>query len=107
MNIQIKDFIGFLDASNSRFQAGAEVIRKLEEAGFSRLEETDTFSLEAGGKYYIHRHDTAVIAFIKGQKPLAESGFLMASSHIDSPALKLKTQSIKTDRGITRIGVEV
>ena len=107
MNIKIKDFISFLDASNSRFQAGAEVIRKLEKAGFSRLNETDTFALKAGGKYYIHRHDTAVIAFVKGRKPLAESGFLMASSHIDSPALKLKPQSIKTDRGITRIGVEV
>lgn len=107
MNKQIKDFMRFLDAANSRFPASAQIAERLEEAGFVELKESDAFKLKQGGKYYIRRMDTAIIAFVLGSKPLNESGFAMASSHIDSPSLKLKPESVKLDHDVCRVGVEV
>ncbi len=107
MNKQINDFMRFLDAASSRFPASAELADRLGKAGFTELKESAEFKLKKGGKYYIRRMDTAIIAFVMGSKPLNENGFAMASSHIDSPALKLKPESIKLDHDVCRVGVEV
>lgn len=107
MNKHITDFLSFLDKANSRFTASTQITDRLLAAGFSELQETDTFKLKKGGKYFIRRMDTAVIAFVIGSKSPAESGFQLAASHIDSPSLKLKTKSYKCDRDVCRMGVEV
>ncbi len=107
MNKQISDFLSFLDAANSRFTASLAISQRLEKAGFCELKESETFTLKKGGKYFIRRMDTALIAFVVGSKSPAESGFALAASHIDSPALKLKSQSFKCNSGVCRMGVEV
>lgn len=107
MNKQITDFLSFLDKANSRFTASTQITDKLVAAGFTEVQEADTFKLKKSGKYFIRRMDTAVIAFVTGNKSPAESGFKLAASHIDSPALKLKTKSFKCERDVCRIGVEV
>lgn len=107
MHKQIKDFMKFLDQSNSRFMASAQISKILDAAGFSQLDERDEFSLKAGGRYYIRRMDTAIVAFVIGSQAACNSGYALAASHIDSPALKLKPESIKLDKDICRIGVEV
>jgi aspartyl aminopeptidase len=107
MDKRIKDLLDFLAGGNSRFPASREISRRLDAAGFEELQEADSFKLKKGGRYYIRRMDTAIIAFIVGSKKLAESGFYLASSHIDSPALKLKPASQKLDHELCRIGVEV
>jgi aspartyl aminopeptidase len=107
MNKHIKDFMSFLDQGNSRFMASAQIGKRLDGAGFVELKECDKFILKKGSKYYIRRMDTAIIAFVLGSKAVSETGFAMASSHIDSPSLKLKPESIKVDKDVCRIGVEV
>ncbi|MCB5267783.1 MAG: M18 family aminopeptidase [Candidatus Cloacimonetes bacterium] len=107
MNKHLTDFLSFLDSANSRFTASEQITQRLSAAGYTELVEGDSFQLKKGGKYYIRRMDTAVVAFVIGSKSPAESGFKIAASHIDSPSLKLKTQSYKCDRGVSRMGVEV
>jgi aspartyl aminopeptidase len=107
MNTHIKDFLAFLDGSNSRFHASMQIQSRLQAAGFLALPENKAFKLKKGGKYYICRKDTAVLAFIMGSEALAKSGVKMAASHIDYPSLKLKPQSLKIDKGVVRCGVEV
>lgn len=107
MHKDIKDFLSFLDKANSRFTASEAIISRLQEAGYLELCEKDNFKLKKGGKYYIRRMDTAVIAFCLGTKLPADTGFHLASSHIDSPALKLKTGSFKCTGDVCRMGVEV
>lgn len=107
MNKCIQDLLNFLDDSPTSFQANTSIRQRLDEAGFEALDESKAFALKTGGKYYISRFDTAVIAFVTGSKPLFETGFNLAASHIDSPLLKLKGRSLKTDKGICRVGVEV
>jgi len=103
----IKDLLGFLSGSASRFHASLEIQKRLDVAGFSHIPEDKPFKLKKGGKYYIRRMDTAIIAFVLGSKPLVKEGFNLAASHIDYPSLKLKTNSVKTDKGVTRCGVEL
>ncbi|MFA7543291.1 MAG: M18 family aminopeptidase, partial [Candidatus Cloacimonadaceae bacterium] len=107
MHNDIKDFLSFLDKANSRFTASEAIIDRLKEAGYQELNEKESFKLKKAGKYYIRRMDTAVIAFVLGSKTPSETGFKLAASHIDSPALKLKTGSFKCNGDVCRMGVEV
>lgn len=107
MHKYIKDFLNFLDNGNSRFPASQQISARLDAAGFIEIAEQDRFALTKGGKYYIRRMDTAIIAFVIGTGNIAETGFNMASSHIDSPGLKLKPQSVKCVQDVCRVGVEV
>jgi aspartyl aminopeptidase len=107
MNSHIQDLLTFLDNSPTSVQASLEIARRLQESGFEELDEGSAWKLDPGGKYYVRRLDTTVIAFVIGSRPLPESGFNLASSHIDSPSLKLKPDSLHTEKGITQIGVEV
>jgi aspartyl aminopeptidase len=107
MNKCIEDLLSFLNGSPTAYQANRQIKDRLEAAGFVGLDENSSIKLNPGGKYYFSRFDTAVIAFIVGSKALPETGFGMAASHIDSPLLKIKRQSIKIERNVCRIGTEV
>lgn len=107
MDKQIMDFMNFLDSSNSRYLASMQIAERLDNAGFVELNEGEPFVLKENGKYYIRRMNTAIIAFVIGSHNLAEHGFTMASSHIDSPAFKIKPESLQQDKSVCRVGVEV
>jgi len=107
MNDRITDLLAFLDSSSSRFHAGDQIITRLVEAGFAALDERSPFKLKKGGKYFIQRQGTAILAFVIGSQPLVKAGFNLAASHLDSPSLKLKTGTVKVDKGVVKCGVEV
>jgi aspartyl aminopeptidase len=106
MDTYIQDLLDFLDGSPTAVQASGQVIRRLEENGFRRLPEDGQWALENGGKYYVLRH-TSVIAFIAGATSPVKTGYQIGASHIDSPSLKIKPESVKTEQGVTRVAVEV
>ena len=88
MNEQIQALCGFLDASRSVYHAAAYLAKTLEEAGYTRLSEGAAWELTPGGKYYLVRGGTAVMAF---RIPQADpKGFLMSASHSDRPTFKVK-----------------
>lgn len=103
----ISEFLEYLDASPSSFQAAEQSVSRLARAGFCELKEEYEFDLQVGGKYYLCRNQSSVIAFVVGSSLLDHSGYKLCASHLDSPLLKLKPDTIKTDKGITRIAVEV
>lgn len=107
MNAHIKDLLAFLDGSPCNFLACSEAIKRLEEAGFSPLNEDQPWQIKTNGRYYVQRDNAAVIAFVIGSKAIENTGFKLAAAHLDSPALKLKPESIRSDKGVCRIGVEV
>ena len=74
----------FLDASRSVYHAVAYISEILDKAGYTRLPEGDDWILEDGGKYYITRNMSTVIAFrIPHGEP---AGFLLSASHSTAPA---------------------
>jgi aspartyl aminopeptidase len=107
MEHHINDLLSFLDEGPTPFNASAAITRRLDKAGFTRIREQDAWQLKSGGRYYLVRGETAVMAFIIGSEPLAQSGFQIAASHIDSPSLKIKGASQKNVANTSKVGVEV
>ena len=84
----IKNLQNFLDKSHSSYHAAANLAEMLQEAGYTRLSEKESWELIPGGKYYLVRGGTAVIAFrIPEGEP---TGFMMSAAHSDRPTFKVK-----------------
>lgn len=103
----IQDLLDYLDASPTPWHAVASAEARLRAAGFSRLTETERWRLEAGGRYYVTRGESSLIAFVAGRGPLAETGFRIVGAHTDSPGLRLKPRPGLDGDGLWRLAVEV
>ncbi len=103
MDQRIEALKNFLDQSHSVFHAVAALTQQLESAGYTRLHEADDWQLAPGGKYYLTRGASAVIAFqIPENTP---KGFLMSASHADRPTFKVK-ENPELVGAYTRLAVE-
>ncbi len=88
MDKRTKALMAFLDASRSVYHAAAYLAGELENAGYTRLQEHENWNIVPGGKYYLTRGGTAVLAF---RVPAGKVwGFMMSASHSDRPTFKLK-----------------
>ena len=97
---EIKDF---LDYSHSMYHAVAYLERMLEQAGYIRLLETENWKLAPGGKYYVCRGGSALIAFrVPDNQP---KGFLLTASHCDRPTFQVKENGELTGK-YTRLATE-
>lgn len=85
---QTKELCAFLDASHSQYHARAYLTAILDKEGYTALKESEKWELVPGGKYYVNRGGSAVLAF---RVPEGEAlGFLISAAHTDRPAFKLK-----------------
>ena len=100
---RINDLKDFLDASVSAYHAVAYLANTLESAGYTRLSEAEKWDIVPGGKYYLTRGGTAVIAFRVPQG--TPKGFLMSASHSDRPTFKVKENG-ELCGNYTRLAVE-
>ena len=69
--------LAFLDQSPTPFHATENLTGALNSAGFERLEERAAWQLQSGGRYWITRNGSSMIAFSLGSVPLADAGFRM------------------------------
>ena len=95
--------LAFLKAAPSPFHAAEQMAQRLDEAGFEYLSEQESWSIEAGGRYYTTRNDSSIIAFTAGD---FSRGIRMVGAHTDSPCLMVKPQPEKT-KNYLQVGVEV
>ena len=103
MDKRTKELIKFLDSAHSAYHAAAYLAQTLEDAGYSRLSEGKRWDLIPGGKYYLMRNGTALLAFrIPKETP---AGFLFAASHSDRPTFKLKENG-ELSGNYTRLATE-
>ncbi len=79
----------FIDNSPTSFHAAESMVACLEQAGFVRLFEGDSWNLTPDTGYFVTRNQSSVLAF-RIPKSMADS-FMIAASHTDSPMFKLKT----------------
>lgn len=84
----IKAFQNFLDTSVSAYHATANLVAMLEAEGYTRLYEHETWDLQRGGKYYLIRGGTTMLAFRVPEG--SPKGFMMSACHTDRPTFKLK-----------------
>ena len=103
MDLRIKALRDFLDASVSVYHAVDYLARMLEEEGYSRLHEEENWEILPGGKYYLTRGGSAVLAF---RVPVgAPKGFMMSASHSDRPTFKVKENG-EISGAYTKLAVE-
>ena len=90
--LRIDDLMTFMDASSVNFLAIQTIRRRLEAADFERLDQSEQWHIEPGGKYYVIKNDSAIFAFVAGSGTPAE-GFRIISAHSDSPGFRIKPNS--------------
>ncbi len=89
MNNKLQEMLDFIHESPVCFQAAENVKKRLLESGYS--EQTDLDGIKAGGKYFMTRNNSAVIAF-RVPKSKAK-GFVISAAHSDSPCLKIRNKA--------------
>ena len=62
-NETAKELLTFLQNSPSCFHAVKNVVDMLTAAGFTEVKEEESWKLEAGGRYFVTRNQSSVIAF--------------------------------------------
>lgn len=85
-----RELLEFIEKSPTAFHAVSSASAILDEAGFTRLNEGDKWELVRGGKYYVTRNLSSILAFVIPEE--FENSFLITASHTDSPTFKLKTE---------------
>ena len=104
---QVKSLLDFIDASPSPWHVVQTVEQQLIGQQFEKLAETNKWSLQPNGRYYVIRDDSSIIAFIVGSKPLARNGYKIIGTHTDSPGLRIKPKAAHHEGGLLRLGVEI
>ncbi len=99
--------MAFLDASPTPFHAVHSMADALRASGFEALDEGAAWQIEPGGRYFVIRNGSSIIAFIAGRSSPVEAGLRMIGAHTDSPCLKIKPRPDLTGQGYLRLGVEV
>ena len=103
MEEEIRGLRAFLDASHSHCHALAYLRDMLEEEGYVLLPERVEWELTPGGKYYVQRGGTALVAFRLPEEPA--TGFLMSASHCDRPCFQVK-ENFELNGAYLRLAVE-
>ena len=105
--MDINRLLNWLDASTCNFLAVDTIRRELEAAGFTRLLPGESWNLKKNGRYYLTKNDSAIFAFIVGNRPAEEAGFRIIAAHSDSPCFKIKPNAeIYGDGGVVSLNVE-
>ncbi len=97
--------LDFLSASPTAFHACRSLAERLTGEGYAELREQEEWELVPGGKYFVRRNGSALIAF---RIPAGGvRGFLMTAAHSDSPSFKIKEHAAVPTAGMyTRLNVE-
>ncbi len=105
----MNDFFDFLNASPVNFLACNESVRRLENAGFRRIDPGAPLDTCASGdKFFVTKNDSSVYAFHIGSKPVSDAGFHLICAHCDSPTFRIKPQSESVcDGKLLKLCVEV
>lgn len=84
----MNDLLSFLSESPSRFHAVENLGNTLTAEGYTRLSEGSAWSLAPGGRYYVTRNGSALLAFRIPEGDF--SGFMISASHSDAPTFHVK-----------------
>ncbi|MDR7158562.1 M18 family aminopeptidase [Arthrobacter sp. BE255] len=101
----VRDLGAYVSASPSSFHAVHEAARRLDEAGFTGLDELEPWEGGAGSFYIVR--DGALIAWVVPEGAGPATGFNILGAHTDSPSFKLKPKPTTGAHGWLQAGVEV
>ena len=85
-----QELLDFINKSKTAFQSAYEIKSILDKNGYREVKEEDKWDLKKGGKYYVAKNDSAVIAFEIGSGEIEKDGFRLIGAHTDSPGFRIK-----------------
>ena len=88
MDKHVQLFLEFIKHSPSAFHAVDSIAAMLRASGYTELLESKPFDVVPGGKYFVTRNRSAIVAFAVPETGFAH--FQIVASHSDSPTFKLK-----------------
>lgn len=101
----IDSLFRFIESSPTPFHAVDNMKHALDKKGYRQLLEGEEWKLEEGGRYYVVRNGSSLIAFRIPK--VFFKGFQIMASHSDAPCLKLKENpEMKTENAYVRLNVE-
>jgi len=101
-------FLSFITENPTVFHAVSSVAKRLEASGFVKLSERESWTgkLSKGGKYFLERNGSSVIAFAVGKDYKSGNGASVIASHIDALTTRLKPiPTLSTKAGYVQLGV--
>ena len=99
---RINGLFEFIKNSPDAYHAISSVKSMLDAEGYTELYESEKWKLAVDGKYYVIRNGTSIIAF---RTTRDARGFMICSSHSDSPSFRVKTTA-ESIGAYTRLEVE-
>ncbi len=99
-----QELLRFIKASPTAYHAVKEIQKLLDDHRFCALQERDHWVLQSGGRYYVTRNDSSILAFTIPMEPA--TGYRVVSTHTDSPAFKLKDAFDRPSEGYAKLNVE-
>lgn len=101
----MKELIKRLNSSPTAFHCVKTVEEGLLKNGFTGIKESEDFNVKSGGKYYVKRNGSSIIAF-ELPSGLPE-GFQIFSAHSDSPSFRIKENTeMVFENNLVRLNVE-
>ena len=103
-----EELINFIFNSPTAFHVVENVAKELENKGYVKLDLTEEWKIEKGGKYYTIKNGSAIFAFDTGKIPMDENGIKMICAHSDSPGFKIKPDpEMIVDGKLMKLNTEV
>jgi aspartyl aminopeptidase len=103
----VRGLLDFIDASPTPYHAVHEAAQRLEAAGFVKLDEASAWQIRPAARVYTTRGGSSLAAFILGERPPHESGFVLIGAHTDSPNLRIKPLPDVRSCGYHQLAVEL
>ena len=101
-----RELLDFIQSNPSPYHVIEAQRKRLLEAGYEQLLESGHWDVRPGGKYFVTRNGSAIIAFRIPEK--ACRGFMLMASHSDSPMFKIKENpEITVEGAYQKLNVEV
>ena len=101
-----RPFLNFMTSNPTVFHAVRHFAVQLIEHGYTELSERDTWKIKPGGKYFVSRNGSSLIAFAVGKDYKPGNGVGMIAGHVDALTIKLKPISKLPDKaGYVQLGV--
>jgi aminopeptidase I len=101
-------FLDFISANPTVFHAVDHFAKRLVSHGFTKLSDRESWTsrLSGGGKYFLERNGSSLIAFVVGDDYKSGNGASIIASHVDALTARLKPiPKLSTKAGYVQLGI--
>ena len=111
IEMEVKSFarevIEFIDESPSTYHVVKNCSDILDENGFERIMPREKWEIKKGGKYFLKKSSSTIIAFTVGEDFDVKNGFKIFGAHTDSPCFRINPNPEMVTENVVRLNTEV